>query len=54
MKFISYTFCFKQIFEKSSDQFLSQSTLLIVLYQQKVSKNELVRQIAPSTNGIYK
>ena len=38
--------------EKSSDQLLSQSTLLIVFNQQKVSKNEMVKHIASSNSRI--
>ena len=40
---------FKPLYERSSD--LSQSTRLKVFYQLKVSKNEMVKQMALSTNG---
>ena len=36
----------------SAHQLLSQSTLLLGFYQKKINKNEMVKQIALSTNGI--
>ena len=55
-KFIRKTFS-KHLFEtslsKSKDQLLSQSTLFIAFYQQKASKNEMLKQFGVSTNEIY-
>ena len=56
MKIISMTFSnsyFDPLYERSSNQLLSKSTLLIVFYQEKVKINEMVKQIALSCNIKY-
>ena len=53
MKFISKTFkssCFEPPYERRNDWLLSWSSLFIVFYQPKASKNEMAKQIALSTN----
>ena len=40
---------FKPLYKRSSDRLL-----LIVFYQQKVSKNEMIKLIDLSTNGNYR
>ena len=53
MEFISKTFE-KYVFKTATNnQLLSWSTLSIVFYQQKVSKNKMLKQIGISTNEIY-
>ena len=56
MKFIklSQSSCFKPLYERSSGQLLSQSTLFIAFYQQKASKKETLKQFGVRTNEIYR
>ena len=55
MKFIrlSQSSCFKPLYERSSGQLLSQSTLFIAFYQQKASINKMLKQFGVSNNEIY-
>ena len=46
MKFIRKDFSkyfFKTLYERSNGQLLSKSTLFIAFYQQKASKNEILK-----------
>ena len=50
-KFIRKNYsCFKLLHQNDNDQLLSESTMFISFYQKKISKNEMVKQIAASIN----